>query len=135
LNQAAKRNINRFPASFMFKLTKNEARELFSLRSQNVTLKRGQHVKYLPYAFTEHGALMSANILRSQQAITTSIQIIEVFVRMRKILISYDDLACKLDEMERKYDSQFQQVFETIRQLMAPPDPTRRKIGFQVKVE
>jgi phage regulator Rha-like protein len=135
LNQAAKRNINRFPASFMFKLTKNEARELFSLRSQNVTLKRGQHVKYLPYVFTEHGALMSANILRSKQAITTSIQIIEVFVRMRKMLISYDDLACKLDEMERKYDSQFQQVFETIRQLMAMPAPTRRKIGFQVKVE
>ncbi len=135
LNQAVKRNIDRFPASFMFRLKKNEAKELFSLRSQNVTLKRGQHVKYLPYVFTEHGALMSANILRSQQAITISIQIIEVFVRMRKLLISYDDLACKLDEMEKNYDYQFQQVFETIRQLMTTPDTPRRKIGFQVRDE
>ena len=135
LNQAVKRNIDRFPDSFMFKLRKNEAKELLSLRSQNVTLKRGQHIKYLPYAFTEHGALMSANILRSKQAVTTSIQIIEVFVRMRKMLISYNDLACKLDEMERKYDSQFQQVFETIRQLMTTPDTPRRQIGFKPERE
>ncbi|MFH1037452.1 MAG: ORF6N domain-containing protein [PVC group bacterium] len=135
LNQAVKRNNERFPDSFMFKLTKKEAKELFSLRSQNVTLKRGQHLKYLPYAFTEHGALMSANVLRSQQAISISIQVIEAFIRMRKMLISYDDLARKLKEMEKKYDSQFRVVFEAIRQLMTPPDPPRRKIGFQTREE
>ena len=77
LNQSVKRNIDRFPDSFMFQLKKNESKELFSLRSQNVTLECAQHVKYLTYAFTERGALMSVNILRSQQAVTTSIQIIE----------------------------------------------------------
>ena len=133
LNQAVKRNIERFPKTFMFQLTRGEAQEWQSLRSQNVTLKRGQHIKYLPHAFTEYGALMAANILKSKKAISVSIQIIETFVRLRRLLKSHADLELKLAAMERKYDKQFRVVFEAIRQLMEPPEPPRKQIGFQVK--
>ncbi len=120
LNQAVKRNLKRFPEDFMFWLTWEEADH--ALRSQNVTLKRGQHRKYRPYAFTEQG----------ERAIDVNIAIMRAFVRLRELLATHKDLARKLDELEQKYDAQFRTVFEAIRQLMAPlPDPRRGRFGFR----
>ena len=130
LVQAVKRNIERFPEDFMFQLSKEEAD---FLRSQIVTLKkgRGQHSKYLPYAFTEQGVAMLSSVLRSQRAIQVNIEIMRAFIRLRRMLASHVELARKLDALEKKYDAQFRQVFEAIRQLMAPPEPKRRPIGFR----
>ena len=139
LNQAVKRNRDRFPEDFMFQLTHQEAKSWWAevldarLRSQNVTLKRGQHIKYRPYAFTEHGILMLSSVLNSERAIQVNIAITRAFVRLRKILASHADLARKLEELEKKYDSQFKVVFDAIRQLMAPREPRDKKIGFQLK--
>jgi len=133
LNQAVKRNAARFPADFMFRLTSVEADELRRLRSQFVTLKRGEHRKYLPYAFTEHGALMLANVLNSERAAQTSVQVVRAFVRLRQMLASNAELARKLEALEKKYDRQFKVVFDAIRQLISPPVPKRREIGFHVK--
>ena len=128
-NEAVKRNAERFPADFRFQLTQEE---WTALTSQFAILKqgRGQHRKYLPYAFTEHGALMAANILQSPQAVAMSIRVIRAFVQFRQLLASHVDLARKLDGLERKYDTQFKVVFDAIRQLMAPPRKPRREIGF-----
>jgi hypothetical protein len=98
-----------------------------------VTLKRGQHIKYRPYAFTEHGILMLSSVLNSKTAIKVNIEIMRAFVRLRRILASHADLARKLEALEKKYDAQFKIVFDAIRQLMAPPEPKRRPIGFRVK--
>jgi phage regulator Rha-like protein len=139
LNQAVKRNKGRFPEDFMFQLTHQEAKYWWTeimdarLRSQDVTLKRGQHMKYRPYAFTEHGILMLSSVLNSERAIQVNIAIMRAFVRLRKILASHADLAHKLEELEKKYDSQFKVVFDAIRQLMAPREGQRKKIGFQLK--
>jgi len=135
LNQAVKRNVGRFPADFCFQLTATEAAELRSLRSQFVTLKRGEHRKYLPYAFTEHGALMLANVLNSDRAAQTSVQVVRAFVRLRQLLASNVELARKLEALERKYDAQFKIVFDAIRQLMSPPARPKREIGFHVKYD
>ena len=132
LNQAVKRNASRFPQDFMFHLT---AEEWDSLRSQSVTLKRGEHRKYLPYAFTEHGALMLANVLSSERAAQTSVQVVRAFVRLRQMLASNAELARKLEALERKYDAQFKVVFDAIRQLMSPPDKPKREMGFHVKYD
>jgi phage regulator Rha-like protein len=132
LNQAVKRNATRFPPDFMFQLT---AGEWESLRSQFVTLKRGEHRKYLPYAFTEHGALMLANVLNSERAAQTSVMVVRAFVRLRQMLASNAELARKLAALENKYDAQFKVVFDAIRQLMSPPEPKRREIGFHVKYD
>jgi len=129
-NQAVKRNAKRFPDDFMFQLTADEAA---ALRSQFVTLKsgRGQHRKYLPYAFTEQRVAMLSSVLNSDRAIEVNIAIMRAFVRLREILASHKDLAAKLAELERKYDDNFRVVFEAIRQLMAPPPaPKKRRIGF-----
>jgi len=126
LNQAVKRNINRFPNDFMFQLTKEETQ---SLRSQNVTLKRGEHRKYSPYVFSEHGVLMLSNILKSETAINISIQIIRIFIKLREVLNAHKDLKDKIERMERKYDQQFQVIFEAIKQIMLPPEKPK-KIGF-----
>jgi len=115
----------------MFQLTEEEAREL--LRSQNVTLKRGQHFKYLPYVFTENGVAMLSSVLSSEQAILVNIQIMRTFTRLREILATHGELKLKIEEMEKKYDGQFRVVFEAIRQLMAPPVKPRKKIGFLAK--
>jgi len=128
LKQAVRRNIKRFPADFMFELTKGENRPL---RSQNVTLKRGQHSKYLPFAFTEQGVAMLSSVLKSERAIEVNIEIMRAFVRLRQILASHAALARKLEELEKKYDTKFRVVFEAIRQLMEPPQSKRRHIGFQ----
>ena len=116
----------------MFILSKEESD---SLRSQFATLKkgRGQHSKYLPYAFTEHGAIMAATILNSPRAVEMSIFIVRAFVKLREMLISHKDLKHKIEEMEKKYDSQFKIVFNAIKELMAPPEKPERKIGFKVE--
>lgn len=135
LNQAVKRNASRFPKDFMFQLTAEEAETIRLSRSQIVILKRGGNIKYLPFAFTEHGALMLANVLNSERAAQTSVQVVRAFVRLRQMLASNAELARKLDAMERKYDAQFKVVFDAIRQLMSPPEPKRREIGFHVKYD
>ncbi|MEK7409610.1 MAG: ORF6N domain-containing protein [Acidobacteriota bacterium] len=134
LNQAVRRNKKRFPPDFMFRLTMAEARHLWSLRSQFVTLKRGQHLKYPPYAFTEQGVAMLSSVLNSERAIRVNITIMRIFVRLREFLADNADLARKLDAIERKYDTQFEVVFDAIRQLMKPaPPPPQRRIGFLAK--
>jgi hypothetical protein len=132
LNEAVRRNIKRFPSDFMFQLTWEE---IDSLRSQFATLKRGrgQHRKYRPYAFTEQGVAMLSSVLNSGQAIEVNIEIMRAFVRLRQILSSHKELARKLEDLERRigaHDQQIQAVFQAIRQLMAPPEPKGRKIGF-----
>jgi hypothetical protein len=128
LLQAVKRNIDRFPEDFMFRLT---AEEWTSLRSQIVTLEgRGRHPKYLPYAFTEQGVAMLSSVLRSDRAVQVNIAIMRTFVRLRRLLAEHDDLAARLEELEQKYDEQFQVVFDAIRSLMQPPEKPRRSIGF-----
>ena len=134
LNQAVKRNANRFPEDFMFQLT---AIEVFNLnRSQIVTgSQKHRDPRFPPYAFTEHGALMLANVLNSERAAQTSVQVVRAFVRLRQMLASNAELARKLDAMEKKYDARFRIVFQAIRQLMSPPEPKRREIGFHVKYD
>src|SRR6266404_5802019 len=124
LNEQLRRNRDRFPPDFMFQLTPQEWK---SLRSQFATLKRGEHRKYLPYAFTEHGALMLANVLKSERASRTSVQVVRAFVRLRQLLASNAGLARKLDSLEKKYDAQFKMVFDAIRKLMSPPKTKRRE--------
>ncbi len=132
LNQAVSRNVERFPADFMFQLTEAEAD---FLRSQTVTLKtsRGQHRKYLPYAFTEQGVAMLSSVLRSPRAVQVNIEIMRAFVRLREMIATNRDLARRLDELEKRYDAHFKSVFDAIRQLMAPAERTRRSIGFKVE--
>jgi len=129
LKRAVKRNIDRFPEDFMFQLSKEEYAE-FS-RRQFGALKRGELSKYLPYAFTENGVAMLSSILRSKRAIQVNIQIMRTFTKIREMLISHKDLARRLDDLEKKYDSQFRVVFDTIRQLLVPPGAKKRKIGFR----
>jgi hypothetical protein len=128
LKRQVKRNIDRFPDDFMFELIQEEYQ---SLRRQFGTLKRGEHSKYPPYAFTEQGVAMLSSVLGSKQAVQVNIMIMRTFVKLREMIASHKDLAKKLDELEKKYDEQFQVVFEAIRQLMAPPENTNRKIGFK----
>jgi hypothetical protein len=131
LNEQVKRNRDRFPEDFMFQLSLEEAKAILISRSQFATLKRGQNPKYAPLAFTEHGAVMAANVLNSPAAVRASIQVVRAFVRLREILATHKDLARKLEEMEEKYDAQFKVVFAAIRELMEPPpEPPRRPIGF-----
>jgi len=130
LIQAVKRNIERFPADFMFQLT---IEETDLLRSQIVTLKtgRGRHRKYLPYAFTEQGVAMLSSVLHSARAIHVNIEIMRAFVRLRQMLASNTDLARKLATLEKKYDAQFRVVFDAIRELMTAPEPKKKRpIGF-----
>ena len=141
LNQAVKRNSQRFPSDFMFQLTKTEHENMRSQivtsserkslsRSQNVTLKRGQNVKYFPYAFTEQGVAMLSSVLRSSRAVEVNIAIMRTFVQLRRLMDSNADLARKIESLEKKYDEQFSVVFAAIKQLITPPEPPRRRIGF-----
>jgi phage regulator Rha-like protein len=131
LNQAVKRNIARFPEDFMFQLDKEETSGLS--RSQFVTLKRGQNIKYLPYVFTENGVAMLSSVLNSERAIQVNIQIMRTFTKIREMLISHKDLKQKIEEMEKKYDAQFKIVFNAIKELMSAPEKPLRKIGFKVE--
>ena len=129
LNEQVKRNLSRFPGDFMFQVNLQEVRDS---RSQNATLKRGQNIKYLPYAFTEHGAIMAANVLNSQRAIEASVYVVRAFVKLRELIASNKNLAKRLDELEKKYDSQFKVVFDAIRELMTPIEPPPKpRIGFR----
>jgi hypothetical protein len=142
-NEQVRRNAARFLEDFMFRLS---AEEWNSLRSQFATLRagRGQHRKYLPIGFTEHGAIMAATILNSPRATEVSVYVVRAFVRLRETLAAHKDLAAKLQALEKKaealafrHDSfaadtrlQLRQVFEAIRELMRAPEPRRRPIGF-----
>jgi hypothetical protein len=131
-NQAIKRNIDRFPADFMFQLTEEEGE---SLRSQIVTLKpgRGQHRKYLPYVFTEHGAIMAASVLSSPRAVEMSVFVVRAFVQLRALLASSRELSERLNELERKlstHDHAIAGLIDAIRQLTATPAKPSRPIGF-----
>jgi ORF6N domain. len=127
LLQAVKRNRERFPADFMFQLTRKESD---CLRSQIVISKGRGGRRYLPYAFTEHGAIMAASLLNSKTAVEASVQVVRAFVRLRQILASNAGLSRKLSQLERKYDAQFKVVFDAIRRLMTPPSSPRTQIGF-----
>ena len=129
LVQAVKRNLRRFPADFMFQLTNQE---VAILRSQFVTSSWGGR-RYVPYAFTEQGVAMLSSVLNSDRAVDVNIQIMRTFVKLREMIASHKDLARRLDELEKKYDAQFKVVFDAIRQLMTPPEPREKKIGFRVR--
>jgi hypothetical protein len=138
LNQAVKRNLDRFPEDFMFQLTKAETEEWQRLkpsRSQIVILKkiRGTNIKYQPYAFTEHGILMLSSVLKSPRAVQVNIQIMRTFVRLREMLASNEILIERLDKLEENYDAKFKVVFRAIRQLMNPRAVKRKSIGFRPK--
>jgi phage regulator Rha-like protein len=143
LNEQVRRNIERFPQDFMFQL---DEQEQASLRSQIATLKtgRGQHRKYAPFAFTEHGAIMAATVLNSPRAVQVSLYVVRAFVRLREAAVLHQDLAKQLADLQDKTESlsaqhdsfsqttctQLKQVFDALRQLMVPPDPPERPIGF-----
>lgn len=124
-----KRNIDRFPEDFMFQLTKEEAEVLRSQIGMSNKSRGGR--RYLPYVFTEQGVAMLSSVLRSKRAVQVNIEIMRAFVRMRQLLASHRGLMQKILSMEKKYDKQFQIVFEAIRQLMEPPEEkTKKQIGF-----
>jgi hypothetical protein len=130
LNQAVRRNRKRFPADFLFQLTKEEFE---NWRSQIVTSNPSAKMalRRRPYAFTEQGVAMLSSVLHSERAVRVNIEIMRAFVRLRQMLASNAELAPKLDALEKKYDAQFRVVFETIRKLMEPPpEPKRGRIGF-----
>ena len=135
LNQAVKRNIDRFPSDFMLQITRDEYN---SLRSQFVTLEtgRGKYAKYLPYAFTEQGVSMLSSVLKSVKAIQVNIQIIRAFVFMRQFALSHKDLTSKLLELEDKNDQQFKDVYDAINFLLqqdnqATAQKQRKRIGYK----
>lgn len=137
LNQAVKRNIERFPEDFMFRLTQEEAD---SSRSQFVTLKRGQNIKYLPYAFTELGVAMLSSVLNSSKAIQVNMQIMRAFHKLREMISNHEELRIKIEELEKEYDARFDRVdvhvqsvfqaFKEIKKLLKPPKSKKTKIGF-----
>ncbi len=129
LNQAVKRNLKRFPNDFMFPLTREEIRNI----SQNVICSNSMKHARNVYAFTEQGVAMLSGVLNSERAIAVNIAIMRTFARLRHILASHADLALKLEELEKKYDKQFRVVFDALRELMNPPEPPRRQIGFGVR--
>ena len=142
LNEQVKRNLKRFPGDFMFQVTKEE---IIILRSQNVTsnsrsqfatLKRGQNIKYLPYAFTEQGVAMLSSVLNSERAIQVNILIMRAFTKLREILLTHKDLAAKIEALEKKYaehDQTIKEIFRAIKQLLEPPPAKEKRIiGFGV---
>jgi hypothetical protein len=146
LNEQIKRNARRFPADFAFRLRKAEwellteqiaKSDITGNRSQIATgSQKHRDPRFLPYAFTEHGALMAANVLSSTQAVEMSVLVVRAFVRMRHILTAHKELTRQLSELERKigtHDEQIQVIFEAIRRLMAPPEPKKKKIRFLVE--
>jgi hypothetical protein len=133
LIQAIKRNPDRFPKDFMFRLSWKEAQ---NSRSQFVTLKQGQNIKYLPHVFTEQGIAMLSSVLKSKTAIRVNIQIMRIFSQLRHMFETHGKLKKKIEEMEKKYDGQFRIVFDALRELLAPPKPAapekpKSPIGFQ----
>jgi phage regulator Rha-like protein len=144
LNQAVKRNISRFPPDFLFQLTRDEAEWLRRSRSQFVTLKRGENIKYLPYAFTEHGAIMAATILNSPRAVQMTVFVVRAFVKMRSAMSDTTDLARKLARLEKELKQKpgihEAAIVDVLRRIMniidpppEPPPPPKRRIGFGVE--
>lgn len=128
LVQAVKRNPGRFPPDFMFQLSDEEFE---NLRSQIVTSSWGGR-RYPPYAFTEQGVAMLSSVLRSETAVSVNVEVMRAFVRLRRLLLSQEELGRKLLALERRYDRQFKVVFDAIRQIMTPDvPPKRRRIGFR----
>src|SRR6266436_6677520 len=128
LNLAVKRNADRFPEDFTFQLTDDE---VAGLRFHFETSKRGRGGRrYLPYAFTEQGVAMLSSVLRSSRAVQVNIAIMRTFVRLRRLMATNRDLARKIEALEKKYDEKFAVVFEAIKQLITPPEPPKRRIGF-----
>jgi hypothetical protein len=151
LNQAVRRNADRFPADFMFQLTSEEAEKLSQVvtpsvaghdvsNSSQIVMSSGKHrgKRYRPYAFTEQGVAMLSSVLNSESAVKMNIAIMRAFVRLRRALEANRELARKFSELERridKHDSEIAAILEAIRQLMAPPAKPRREIGFHVREE
>jgi hypothetical protein len=130
LNKAVKRNLERFPDDFMFQLTKDEWDALKFQIGMSKPKGRGGR-RTAPYAFTEQGVAMLSSVLKSKQAALVNVEIMRAFVRLRQLLATHEDLARKLESLEKKYDRQFKVVFDAIRELMAPPaPPQKRRIGF-----
>ena len=130
-NEQVKRNIERFPEDFMFKLTDEEYKILRSQFATSNIIHGGR--RYTPYVFTEHGAIMAATILNSSKAVEMSIFVVRAFVKLREITSGNKELAQKLNELEKKYekhDKDIKVIIDAIRQLMTPPEKTKRKIGF-----
>jgi len=130
LNRQVRRNIERFPEEFMFKLTREEKDELVTICHRLKTMK---HSSTSPYAFTEHGVAMLASVLKSEKAVKISIVIIKAFVRLRQILSTHKELAHKLNQLERKiekHDVEIKAIFDAIRELMIPPKKPRKRTGF-----
>jgi hypothetical protein len=130
LNEQVKRNRKRFPNDFMFQLTPREKAEVVAICDHLSSLKFSPA---LPYAFTEHGAIMLASVLNSRTAAQVSIQVVRAFIKLREAVASHKELTQRIDELEKKYDGHFKLVFDAVRQLMTPPEPKRRKIGFLVQ--
>ncbi len=133
LNQAVRRNRDRFPEDFMFQLNKEESS---ALRSQSVTLERGRgrYPKYSPFAFTEHGVAMLSSVLRTSRAVQMNILIIRAFVQLREMLVTHKELAARMAELEQEQQEQRQliaEVFEHIQKLLDPVKKTKRPIGFR----
>ncbi len=134
LNQAVKRNADRFPSDFVLHLSIRETKELQGLRSQSVILKRGEHIKFRPLAFTEHGAVMAANVLNSPRAVQMSIFVVRAFLRLREWVVGQAELAARLSELERRvgaHDHDLKTIIQTIRSMLEPPPPPTKQIGFQ----
>ena len=137
LNRAVKRNVDRFPLDFMFRLTAQEASALrfqigtSSLRSHSGTSNRRGGRRYLPYAFTEQGVAMLSSVLGSQRAVQVNIEIMRTFVRLRAVALSYKGLARRLEQLERKYDARFKVVFDAIHRLMKPGGHSKKPMGFR----
>jgi hypothetical protein len=134
LNEAVKRNRHRFPEDFMIQLTLEEGRSVLVLRSQIAILKRGRHLKYAPYVFTEQGVAMLSSVLNSERAVQVNIAIMRAFVKLREVMTTHKHLAYKIDSLERKYadhDEDIQVIFTAIKKLLEPPPlPPKRRIGF-----
>ncbi len=132
LNQAVRRNRERFPSDFMFQLTRSEVTQLN--RSQIVIgSQKHRDPRFRPYAFTEQGVAMLSSVLRSKRAISVNIEIMRAFVKLRQMLASNVELSRRLDQLESKYDRQFKVVFDAIRELMSPTVPDRKQIGFRAR--
>jgi hypothetical protein len=134
LNQAVKRNQDRFPGDFVLHLSYRETKELRRSRSQSVILNRGRNIKYRATAFTEHGAVMAATILNSSRAVQMSIFVVRAFLRLREWVVGQAELAARLAALERRvgaHDHELKAIIQTIRTMLEPPVPPRKQIGFR----
>lgn len=132
LNQAVKRNADRFPSDFMFQLNKEENESLISQFVISKLERRGGR-RTFPYVFTEQGVAMLSSVLNSKRAIHVNIEIMRTFAKIREMMLSHKELQGKIEEMEQKYDKNFAVIFEALRKLLDPPEKPKREIGFHVR--